>query len=541
MISKEELTRQYLEKQQQIMVQREQLLQLQQQKSEKEKAIGVINQKNKAIIEHEVPSALSLVQINAGSSVNLNREDKQAVLLYIQNQEGALRKVEEHNKKLFENTNKLNLLLQKVEEHLTVGYDRNTLAKFANQSGIASTKNPQNAGFDLLLEILEEEKSKYSWTLESTDKRNLLSAVSRKTNSIAYTLGVDEQTLEEISSALKTLERLKLKLTRNYDERDILAGEIVLLDQQIIQKETVTIKEHTEQAAELDRQIKVLEKQEEEKQQQEKERKEQRAILAEDLRRMLDTYLNDRNKHYHAKDLLISEDRDLRDQFIKEIGDAENGLLKAYIDSGESEALLKKITAEADKFPGVKMQATLSKIVVKLMEADAKPEAIEDLPGEAERILLTFETKEGRYKEYALKMRGLYEKIAGIKTYAETLSEHEKIIINKLADDLKKDVDQFVHHNQDEIPDKEAYQKFKMKVKARLHSQDDVMSEHRSWPTVVANILLSLVTIGKLIYSKVTTGRASFWFDKIEAQKEIEVPVDETLEEIDGFLGLNTI
>lgn len=541
MISKEELTRQYLEKQQQITVQREQLLQLQQQKSEKEKAIGVINQKNKAIIEYEVPSALSLAQINAGSSVNLNKEDKQAVLLYIQDQEGALRKVEEHNKKLFENTNKLNLLLQKVEEHLTVGYDRNTLAKFANQSGIASTKNPQNAGFDLLLEILEEEKSKYSWTLESTDKRNLLSSVSRKTNSIAYTLGVDKQTLEEISSALKALERLKLKLTCNYDERDILAGEIVLLDQQITQKETVTIKEHTELAAELDRQIKVLEKQEEEKQQQEKERKEQRAILAKDLREMLDTYLNDRNKHYHAKDLLISEDRDLRNQFIKEIGDAENGLLKAYIDSGESEAVLKKITAEVDKFPGVKMQATLSKIVVKLMEADAKPEAIEDLPGEAERILLTFETKEGRHIEYALKMRGLHEKIAGIKTYAETLSEHEKIIINKLADDLKKDVDQFVYQNRDEIPGKEAYQKFKMKVKARLHSQDDVMSEHRSWPTVVANILLSLATIGKLIYSKVTTGRASFWFDKIEAQKEIEVPVDETLEEIDNFLVLNTI
>ncbi|WP_131778273.1 hypothetical protein [Legionella bozemanae] len=559
MISKEELSRQYLEKQQQITVQKEQLLQLQQQKSEKEKTIEALNQKNKAIIENEVPAALKLAQINASTSVSLNKEDKQAVLLYVQDQELALRNAEENNKKLFEKTNKLNLLLQNVEQHLTVGYDRSILAEFANQSGITSTKSPKNIGFDLLLEILEEEKSKYTWTLDSTDRRNLSNAVSRKAKSIQFTLGVDEQTLREISSALEALEELKLKLSNNYDERNNLAETVVFLTQQITQKETVTIKELTDQAAELDRQIKILEKQEGEererrekaeeqsrkisleRQQQEKERKEQREVLAEEIRRMLETYINERNKHYYAKDLFISDDKDIRDQFIKKISNAKNGLLKAYVESGNSEAVLKNITTEVDKFPGVKMQATLSKIVVKLMEADAKPETVEDLPGKAEQVLLTFESKESRYKEYALKMRGLYDKIVGIKTYAETLSEHEQEIINQLADDLKKDVDQFVYQNRDEIPGKETYQKFKMKVKALLHSQDDVMSEYTSWPTVVANILLSLVTIGKLIYTKATTGRASFFFDKTEDQKEIEAPVDEVLEDIGNFLSLNTI
>ncbi|MGM9455078.1 hypothetical protein ACTAZI_17280 [Legionella bozemanae] len=558
MISKEELSRQYLEKQQQITVQKEQLLQLQQQKSEKEKTIEALNQKNKAIIENEVPAALKLAQINASTSVSLNKEDKQAVLLYVQDQELALRNAEENNKKLFEKTNKLNLLLQNVEQHLTVGYDRSILAEFANQSGITSTKSPKNIGFDLLLEILEEEKSKYTWTLDSTDRRNLSNVVSRKAKSIQFTLGVDEQTLREISSALEALEELKLKLSNNYDERNSLAETVVLLTQQITQKETVTIKELTDQAAELDRQIKILEKQEEkrerrkkaeeqnrkislERQQQEKERIEQREVLAEEIRRMLEAYINERNKHYYAKDLFISDDRDSRDQFIKKISNAKNGLLKAYVESGNSEAVLKNITTEVDKFPGVKMQATLSKIVVKLMEADAQPDAVEDLPGKVEQVLLTFASKESRYKEYALKMRGLYEKIVGIKTYAETLSEHEQEIINQLADDLKKDVDQFVYQNRDEIPGKEAYQKFKMKVKARLHSEDDVMSEYTSWPTVVANILLSLVTIGKLIYTKATTGRASFFFDKTEDQKEIEAPVDEVLEDIGNFLSLNTI
>ena len=570
MISKQELTRQYLEKQQQITAQREQLQQLQQEKNEKERAIAVLNQKNKAIIEDEVPSALKIAQINASSSVNLDKEDKEAVLLYLQDQEAALRKAEEHNIKLLDKTHKLNVLLQHVKEHLEVGYDRNKLAEFVNQSGITSTKNPQNIGFDLLLELLGEVKSKYPWTLDSTDKRNLLSAVSRQEKNIPFILGVDEQTQKEISSALKALEQLKLKLVRHFDERNNPAEAVALLTQQITQKETVTIKELTDEAEELDRQIKVLEKQEEEekqqrereervkaeeqerqikilerqkeeRQQQEKERQGQREILAEELAGMLNTYINDRNKHYYPKDLFISEDRDIRDQFIKDIVNAKNGLLKAYVDSGSSEAVLKKITAGVDKFPGAKMQATLSKIVVKLIEADAKPEVVEDLPQKAEQVLLTFETKEGRHKEYALKMRSFYETIAGIKTYAKDLSEHEKEIMNQLADDLKKDVDQFVYQNRDEIPGKETYQKFKMKFKAKLHSQDDIMSEYSSWPTVVANILLSLATIGKLIYSKVTTGRASFWFDKVEEQKEIEAPVDEVLEDIGNFLSLDAI
>lgn len=551
MRSKEELIRQLEENQKQISIQRESTLQLQQAQSEKERAVAVLNQKNKAIIEQEIPTALKVANIKAGSAEKLNTEDKEAVLLYIQEQFAILtNEVRLYKEKIHpEKTQQLLDFLNKVQSHLNKGskeYNREELEKLANESNIPSKSHPANTGFDLLLELLGEKKRKYTWTYESTDHQNLTAVVGKRIEREEFARAADERYLSDIDSATRELKKLQSKLDNNYIERDKLSEEVVQLGQQITQIETVTLKELAVQAEELHQQIEVLTEQEKERQrelerqqQEEARKKGQREILATQLKGLLDTYLTERNNHlyYQAKDLLISGDKDTRAQFIDAIGNKKDGLLKAYVDSGSSEAVLKKITTEMDKFPGIKMQATLSKIVVKLMDADEKPEAVEDLPEKANKVLLAFKAKKGKHEAYALKIETLYEKIAGIHIYADTLPEHEKEIINQLAVDVKKDMDQFVYQNQNEIPEPEAYQKFEMKVKARLHSEDDVMKEQLSWPAIIANFIFSLATIGKLIHSKATTGRATFFFDKTAKQKEIEAPVDEALEDIRIFLG----
>ncbi len=562
MRSKEELIRQLEENQKQIDIQREKILQLQQAQSEKERAVAALNQKNKDIIEQEIPTALKIANIKAGSAEKLNTEDKEAVLLYIQEQFDILTNEERLYKEKVhpEKTQQLLVFLNKVQSHLNKGskkYNRAELEKLANESNIPSKIHPANTGFDLLLEILQEKKSKYSWTYESTDHQNLTAVVGKRIEREEFACAADERYLSDIASATRELKKLQSKLDNNYIEQDKLSEEVVQLGQQITQIENVTLKELTIQAEALNQQIEVLTKQEKEqqrelerqreierrhdleRQQEETRKRRQREILAAELKGLLDTYITDRNKqlYYQAKDLFISGDKDTRTQFIDVIGNENDGLLKAYVNSGSSEAVLKKITTEMNKFPGVNMQATLSKIVAKLMDADEQPEAVEDLPGKAKKVLLAFKAKKGKHEAYALKMENLYEKIAGIHVYADTLPEHEKGVIHKLAADLKKDVDQFVYQNQDEIPGSEAYQKFEMKVKARLHSQDDVMKEQLSWPEIIANIVFSLATIGKLIHSKATTGRATFFFDKTAKQKEIEAPVDEALEDIRTFLG----
>ena len=73
-----------------------------------------------------------------------------------------------------------------------------------------------------------------------------------------------------------------------------------------------------------------------------------------------------------------------------------------------------------------------------------------------------------------------------------------------------------------------------MKFKARLHSKDDVLSNHKSsWGVIVTNIVLSVATLCKLAYSKITTGRASFFFDQTEKQKEIEANIEEALDDLE--------
>ncbi|MCW8399054.1 hypothetical protein OQJ26_09650 [Legionella sp. PATHC038] len=560
MIEKHELVLQYEEKQKQIKAQREEIARLQERKLDIEIRIEKYNTDNNTIITEKVPDTLEPVQLQASASEHLDTQNKGEVLKYLDAQLIIIDEAARQYKETvhYAKTQKLFNFLQAVQNHLELGfnaYDRNELARLANESGLPSGKKPANTGFNLMLEILGEDPSHYFLTWKSTDYKKLSTIVPKKIEVVEFAQGADERYLDSLSTSSKVLEQLKSKVTSNCDERDKLAAEVTELSLRITEMDTVTIKELTEQAAELDRQIKEIEHKEEQErkrareQQQELERqepvqreelarqeelKQPRVILAAEFKKMLENYKKERNqnRYYRAKDFFDATDKDFREQFIDELANENTGLFKTYVDSGNSDALLKKIMTQIDEFPGVKMQATLSRIVVKLMDADAQPEAVENLSEQARQALLALKKRKGKEEQYALKMQDLYKKIADIETYANELPEPEKGIIEKLAADLTKDVDQFVYQNKAGIPNKVAYQQFEMKVKARLHSQDDVMCGHTAWYATLGNFLLSLATLAKLVCSKALTGRATPFFDKTEAQKEIEAPVDEILEDI---------
>ncbi|STY27904.1 Ankyrin repeat protein [Legionella wadsworthii] len=538
MISKEDLIRQRTEKQellthlsQTIRKERELLEELKQQKQMRVNLLGNSKQANKKIIERDIPRIFSLAQEIPGSSLGLDIDDKEAVLKYVQDQITALEEVQKKTKDLSDKTILENKLLLAVQSHLSAGYNQKTLADLANNSGITGYKS---RGFPLLLDILGEKQSDYFLTFESTDRQNLTKAVSKKLESLAFPLSVDAQALSELASALGGLEEIKKTLMQNYEGKERVTEELHQIEQQITHKETITIRELARQEEDLQLEIDLINRQITELQ------VATRRLLAIDCIQLLNEYIIDRNSHYHTKDLLSSEDKETRNQFISSLNDENNGLFKVYMETGHSDDLIQKITTEIGKFPGIKMQATLNRVVVKLMDADDN-EKLKSSDEEASRILLNFEEKGGRYKAFSEKIKGLSLKIAELKTFAATLSPVEKDIIEGLADSLQNDVALLICQNPEELPSKESYTHFEMKFKARLHSQDDLMSEHFSFGEIVANILFSLVTLGKLLYTKAKTGRASFFFDKTEAQKEMEAPVDNALEGLSSLFNENTI
>lgn len=560
MIEKHELVGQYEEKQKQIVAQREEIARLQKRKLEIELRIEKYNTDNKTIITKTVPETLELIQLQASASEHLDTLNNEDVLKHLQGQFDIIEKAKTNYQELAhpDKTQKLLNFLQAVQNHLDLGdnaYDPNELARLANESGLPSRKNPANTGFKLMLEILGEDPSHYFLTWKSTDYKKLSTIVPKKIAAQEFARNEDEHYLGLLSNTSKTLEQLKSKLTSNFEERDKLAAEVNGLSLQITKIDTVTIRELEEQATALDQKIKEIEQKEEQDrqrardQQQELERqqrlqqeelvrqeelKQPRVILANEFKKMLENYKQERNqnKYYRAKDYFDATDKEFREQFIDELVNENTGLFKTYVDSGNSDALLKKIMTQIDEFPGVKLQATLSRIAVKLMDADARPEAVENLSTQVRQALSALKKKKGKEEQYALKMQDLYGKITDIERYARTLPEPQNGIITKLAADLTKDVDQFVYQNKAGLPSKVAYQQFEMKVKARLHSQDDVMSGHTPWYVILGNFLLSVATLGKLVCSKALTGRATPFFDKTAAQKEIEAPVDEALEDI---------
>lgn len=563
----ETLTHQRQEKEEAIKVAREKIQQLQAQSKLKEEQSTVLTQANSALLD-KAPTYLRDLDraytVKAPATTN-EESDTQ----FIQQQIAAIDKQELRYKtqckvdastKLRDLLNKIDLLLKQNPND----FPESEIEQLVNEAAIAKMNLPNlnlggshwkmsmisyaselipefslysapQSGFDLLLELLSEDSDDYDgfFTWNSTKNSQLSTALAKGISQLDVMISADEMEQRKFDAARNQLSADKIKLRENHQQKAQLSSERDDISLQVNELETSTLIELTDASALITKELESEQSKFELAQEEQlaHEQQEQRRLLAVTIKQMLSAYKTQRDEHYHTKDFLSSGDKKARDAFIAAIGgetEEIGGELDKYIASANSEDLRTTITKSMDLFPGVKMQATLNRIIVTLMDKEAGQQ--DDCSVVANQILSNLEEK---HKNYVEQIRKVYASVDGIRTYANTLPEHEKQIINQLVDQLKKDIDQLISKSPEGIPSKAEYATFEMKFKARLHSQDDVMSEHKSWGTIIANVLLSVATLFKLIISKATTGRASFFFDKTEAQKEAEANVDQDLKELE--------
>jgi hypothetical protein len=221
----------------------------------------------------------------------------------------------------------------------------------------------------------------------------------------------------------------------------------------------------------------------------------------------LTNYQVTRDQHYKIKDFFISADKHMRHAFITEL----KTKLHSYAESGDSSDVIQTIQEHA--FPGKHLQPLLHKITADILEIGqvlTQPEqAVED-------ILAILDQN---HPTYVVALRALYQQISCMQNYG---TEHNNRTATALAEKLKQTTDRFITSHGASLPDLHTYQDFTKKFTARLHSEDNVMREHdHNWRYIAANIALALLLIPKLIYSKLTTGRCSFFFEETKASQLI--------------------
>lgn len=229
----------------------------------------------------------------------------------------------------------------------------------------------------------------------------------------------------------------------------------------------------------------------------------------------LDVYCETRAVKYRTKDFFSSTDKAKRQTFI----DRLKTQLMAYSESNHSEESLKLIRDHIAAFPGKGLKPLLNKITIDLIDSQEETpttsELLTERHNQAQKSLGAFVDQKG--PKYAKVMRKLYEKIGVMKQFGlELIKNHDtsgqKII--ELAEKLEMDTDGFINHHNGTLPQKGQYKEFKEKFMARLHSQDNIMSErHSQWLPIIGNIALVILLIPKLIYSKLSTGQCSFFFE----------------------------
>ncbi len=122
-----------------------------------------------------------------------------------------------------------------------------------------------------------------------------------------------------------------------------------------------------------------------------------------------------------------------------------------------------------------------------------------------------------------------FQKIQAMHNYGVLLKEQGaskgQVAIN-LATDLTEMANEFFA----QPPEQRNFAEFEPRFSTLLHSKDQEMSAYRiAWGTIVANIAIALTGIGllliagKLIHSKVTEGRALFFFQKSKTTSEEKI------------------
>ena len=243
-------------------------------------------------------------------------------------------------------------------------------------------------------------------------------------------------------------------------------------------------------------------------------KKEQRIALIGTYMNQLTTYTQTRADKYKFKDFFSSTDKTKRHDFIETL----QRQLEAYKESGNNDEALKSIRNNIARFPGKGLQPLLHGITIALIETkDPLPaikEGMEVQHNTAKKILTALDPKKTPYAKIMMK---LYEKIKFMEQYGSKLTKNKDnsgAAVTSLAKKLREDTDLFINDHGINLPSKVKYNEFQEKFMARLHSKDNIMSEHSNiWFPIVGNIALLILLIPKLIYSKFSTGHCSFFFE----------------------------
>lgn len=145
--------------------------------------------------------------------------------------------------------------------------------------------------------------------------------------------------------------------------------------------------------------------------------------------------------------------------------------------------------------------------------------------------------------ERSLQIKKLRNAIDNLRFYGDRIMNKESgrakgRVALALACVLHHQVSQFVQNAEQHGLTSELYETFKANFKAKLHTKDHILSEHRAYSSVVLkNILIALtgigtlLVLGKMFYSYVNTGKAVGFFDKTCGHQRVN-DIDDDLESI---------
>lgn len=138
--------------------------------------------------------------------------------------------------------------------------------------------------------------------------------------------------------------------------------------------------------------------------------------------------------------------------------------------------------------------------------------------------------------QYTLELSFLLDSINKMKDYAVTLPNPHQTIALNLSNDLIDELNEFIFIHQNKAPLPEDFIEFQKSFTKLLHGKDTDMGTHRAaYVPILMNIGIALTGVGlavialQLITSKLSTGKASFFFEKTHREvlrDQIEDNVD---------------
>jgi|GEM_PF-4824196 len=258
----------------------------------------------------------------------------------------------------------------------------------------------------------------------------------------------------------------------------------------------------------------------------------------------LERYQGTRHQQYQFKDAVFSADRRRREDFITLLGQD----LDAYDRSGNSQALLTRIQAGVEQFPGIHFRSLLNKIASDVRDADRRkptnyallpivdPNAHVERAQILARIIFSPEDDDVYNDDQLPQIMALHFQLSQVRNYTRDLECTAAIrnAINNLTDKLHDDLAEFVIRHRKVLPSEAEYNAFKSRFTERLHSEDALLHQQdNSWKMNIANLLIGVLSLGvallaRVVYSNWKHGYTRLFFDKTEEQMQFEA-VEERL------------